>query len=109
MARQIKAKVGEYEKDGKTKGEYVDIGVLMSNENGEYIMLSPMVDLAGVVMKQRLLAQEKGKQPGNLVMCSIFDNSSQGANQNAGQSQPASAPQQNNASQSDDGFDDIPF
>jgi hypothetical protein len=92
MSKRITAKVDEYQKDGQTKGKYVDIGVILSNSNGEYILLDPTVDLAGVLMKQRLMNPQKA---GNSVMCSIFDNSNQ-----------SSAPQQ----QDSDGFDsNIPF
>ena len=73
MAKRISAKIGEYEKDGQTKGQYVDVGVILSNSNGEYIMLNPTVDLAGVMMKQRILAQKTGKKAGDNVLCSIFD------------------------------------
>ena len=41
MTKRIMAKVGEYEKDGKTKGNYVEIGVILSNENGEYALIDP--------------------------------------------------------------------
>lgn len=76
MTKRIMAKVGEYEKDGKTKGNYVEIGVILSNENGEYALIDPTVNLAGVLMKQRVLAQKQQKKvTGDSVMCSIFDNS----------------------------------
>lgn len=78
MTKRIMAKVGEYEKDGKTKGNYVEIGVILSNENGEYALIDPTVNLAGVLMKQRVLAQKQQKKvTGDSVMCSIFDNSQQ--------------------------------
>jgi hypothetical protein len=101
MAKRIAAKIDEYEKDGQTKGKYVDIGVILSNEHGEYVMLNPTVDLSGVLMKQRLLAQKNGKQSGGNVMCSIFDNDNQSGGQAAQSSARQSAP--------DDGFDDVPF
>ncbi|MFT6835113.1 MAG: hypothetical protein ACJA0H_001147, partial [Francisellaceae bacterium] len=41
MAKRISAKIEEYQKDGQTKGKYVDIGVIMQNANGEYMMLNP--------------------------------------------------------------------
>lgn len=91
MAKRITAKVGEYEKDGQKKGKYVDVGVILSSENGEFILLNPTIDLSGVLMKQRLMNPNKA---GDSVMCSIFDNSQQ-------RSQPAPA--------SDDPNDSIPF
>lgn len=83
MAKRIAAKVGTYEKDGQTKGEYVDIGVILSNNDGEYVLLNPTVDLSGVLMKQRILAQETGKTSGASVIASVFDSDRQ---QNSGQS-----------------------
>ncbi len=105
MARRITAKIEEYQKDGQTKGKYIEIGVILENSNGEYMMLNPTVDLAGVLMKQRILAQETGKKVGGSVLCSIFDNDNQS-------SQPRQHPTQSapvQETQPDDGFDDIPF
>lgn len=82
--KRITAKIDEYEKDGQTKGRYVDIGVINSNGNGEYILLDPTVNLAGVLMKQRVLAQKQGKKGSNAVMCSIFENDNQPKQQQGG-------------------------
>ncbi len=99
MAKRLVAKIDTYEKDGQTKGKYVEIGVILANDNGEYALLNPDVNLAGVLMKQRVnCPSAKGK--GDMVMCGIFDNSQQ----NMPQQQAATAPVQ------DTGFsDDIPF
>lgn len=95
--KRITAKIDEYQKDNQTKGKYVEIGVVLSNENGEYILLNPTVDLSGVLMRQRLLAQKNGKKSMDSVACSIFDNSQQ--NRAPGQQ-----------STDNNGFDsDIPF
>ena len=93
MTKRIAAKIGSYEKDGQTKGEYVDIGVILNNDNGEYVLLNPTVDLAGVLMKQRMLAQETGKKAGGSVIASVFD----------------SDRQQNNGQQSSSNDDQVPF
>ena len=93
MAKRLTAKVGEYQKDGKTKGRYVDIGVILSNSNGEYILLDPTVNLAGVMMKQRLMS---GK--GESVMVGIWSDDDQ---------KPAQ--QSSSAAPTDDFDDDIPF
>lgn len=70
------AKIDKYEdKEGKEKGKYQEIGVILSNENGEYALINPEVNLAGVLMKQRVNLPSKGK--GDMVMCSIFDNDNQ--------------------------------
>ena len=67
MAKRIVAKVGSYEKNGETKNRYQEIGVILENSNGEYVLLDPTVDLAGVMMLQRI-ASGKGEK----VICSIF-------------------------------------
>lgn len=82
--KRLTAKVGEYQKDGQTKGRYVDLGVIMANDNGEYIMLDPSVSLAGVLAKQNSMARSKGKQERDSVMVGIFD---QDSNQGGGYQQ----------------------
>ena len=77
MTKRITAKIEEYEKNGEIKGKYVDIGVILNGQHGEFVMLNPTVDLSGVLMKQRLLAQKNNGKPGDNVMCSIFDNDQQ--------------------------------
>jgi hypothetical protein len=57
----------------KLKGEYVKIGVILSGDNGEYALLDPTVNIAGCLMKQRVMNQGKEKKgKGDMVMCSIF-------------------------------------
>ncbi len=112
MSKRITAKIGEYLKDGKTHGKYVDIGVLLSNANGEYILLNPTIDLAGVLMRQRILGQKTNKQVGDSVMCSIFDNEQQqGSQGNQQTAQGASAQNAPTGGQNAGGNfnDDIPF
>lgn len=89
MAKRLVAKTGEYQKDGQTKGEYVKIGVVLSNQNGEYMLLDPAVSLAGVLAKQNALAMSKGEQVRDNVMISVFDddNQQQQAPQQQGQQQ----------------------
>lgn len=77
MAKRLTAKVEEYQKDGQTKGKYVEIGVLMDGQNGEYLLLDPSISLAGVLAKQNALAATKGQPPRSSVMVSVFDNSQQ--------------------------------
>lgn len=90
MARRLVMKISEYEKDGQTKGEYVELGVILENDKGEYALINPHVDLAGVLMAQRILAQKTGRKLGDKVACSIFDN-----NQNGGHQAPQQGYQQN--------------
>ena len=62
-------KVGEYEKDGETKGRYVNAGALMEGDNGLFLLLDPTVNLAGALVKQRMLNPQKA---GDSVLCSVF-------------------------------------
>ena len=96
MARRLAAKVGTYQKDGATKGEYAKLGVILSNQNGDYLLIDPSINLAGVLIKQNLMAKAEGKPERDMVMVSVFDDSQQQGQQSA----PQQAPQQNNG-----GFD----
>ena len=82
MSKRIVAKTGEYQKDGQTKGEYTKLGVMLDNNNGEYMLLDPSVSLAGVLVKQNALAAKTGGQQRDMVMVSIFsDDNQQQSNQ----------------------------
>ena len=96
MAKRLVCKVDEYEKDGQQKGKYVEIGVILSNDNGEYLLLDPTINLAGVLQKQNMLGRKKQQQPRDMVAASIFDNSNQSSQQQGwGHSQqPAQQPHQ---------------
>lgn len=114
MTKRLAAKVGEYQKDGQTKGEYVKLGVVLSNDNGEYLLLDPSVSLAGVLAKQNALASAKGQQLRDNVMVSVFtDQPQQSAPQQGGgyQQQRQQPPQQQPAQGQPGGYvpDDIPF
>lgn len=74
MAKRLVAKTGEYQKDGQTKGRYTDLGVILSNNNGDYMLLDPTINLAGVLAKQNAMARQSGGQERDSVMVSIFDN-----------------------------------
>ena len=84
---RLVAKVGEYEKNGETKGEYVRLGVLMAGDNGEFMILDPTVSLAGVLAKQRAYSHSQGKQMRDSIMVSMFsdDRSSQQPSPNSQQ------------------------
>ena len=106
MSKDLVIKVGEYkDKEDKTKGEYLKVGVILEGNGGEYALLDPSVNLAGALIKQRVMnAGKENKGKGDMVMCSIFDrdkkNSSRSQHQNDKQ----------NGYQSDSGYDqDIPF
>lgn len=87
MVKRLMAKTGQYEKDGQTKGRYTEVGVIMSNQNGEYVLMDPSVNLAGVLLQQQALAQQTGGRSGDRVMVSIFDNDNRGRQQQGGNSQ----------------------
>jgi hypothetical protein len=74
MAKRLTAKVGEYtDAQGQTKGRYTNVGVVLSNNNGEYMLLDPSVSLAGILVQQNAMAAAKGQQQRDRVMISIFD------------------------------------
>jgi len=102
MSKDIVCAVGSYEKDGETKKRYVNVGVILSNDNGEYALLDPTVNLAGIMIKQRLMNPQKA---GGSVIASIFDNDKQ-QGQSGGQ-RPAG--QQGGTSGGRSYEDDIPF
>lgn len=106
MAKRLVAKVDTYQKDGQEKGKYVEIGVILSNENGEYALINPDVNLAGVLIKQRVNIKSNGK--GDMVMCSIFDNDRQQQNQ-GGQQQSPQQGQPSPRGNFDDFDADIPY
>jgi len=86
MKKTISAVIGEYQKDGQTKAEWADVGVILTSANGkEYMLLNAEVSLAGILAKQNVLAQNKGEQHRANVMCSINEeqsNQQQNNNQN---------------------------
>ena len=103
MAKRIVAKTGEYQKDGQTKGEYTKLGVILNNDNGEYILMDPCVNLAGVLLKQNALAAKTGGQQRDMVMISIFEDDNQNQGQN-NQQQNQAGFQQQNQQQNQGGF-----
>lgn len=111
MSKNIVAKTGEYTNGaGETKSEWTRIGVILSNQNGDYILLDPSVNLSGVLQKQNMLAVDQKKagndksKVGRAVMCSIFDK-----DQGIGVNQQGNAPAQQSAPPPQDNFDEIPF
>ena len=95
--RKIVAKTGTYtDREGNEKSNWTNVGRIMSNDNGEFVILDSTVALAGVAMKQRLT---NPKAKGD-VMCSIFSDDRDGGQQKGGGRQ---------APASDDFEDSIPF
>ena len=94
MTKRLTVKIDEYQKDGQTKGKYMEVGVLMQgNDGGEYMLLDPCVNLAGVLQKQNALAAKSGKQVRDSIMVSVFDGQQQQQQQQPGGFQQQ-APQQ---------------
>lgn len=92
MTKRISAVIGEYtdKQTNQAKAEWQNIGVLIIGKNGkEYMLLDPTVNLAGVLLKQNVLAQKKGEAPSDMVMTSVFeDNNNHQAPQQGYQQQP---------------------
>ena len=97
MAKRIVAKTGSYQdkQTNETKGEYTKLGVLLNNDNGDYMLLDPCVSLGGVLIKQNALAAKTGGQQRDMVMISIFDDDNQ-------------KPANNNQHQNTGGFQQAP-
>ena len=101
--KRLVAKTGVYtNKEGAEKGEYTRIGVLISNDNGEYMLLDPTVNLAGCLTKQNMMNHKLGKKTGSNLMVSVFSDEDQQSNNNF-----SGAPAQ--PEQDDEFSDDIPF
>lgn len=101
MSKRIVVKTGKYTNaQGEEKGEYVKVGVILSNDNGEFILLDPSINMAGLLLKQQINGIAKAGS--DSVIASIFTD------------EPKSAPQHASdmaqANQSDDfDSDKIPF
>jgi DNA segregation ATPase FtsK/SpoIIIE-like protein len=97
MAKRLVAVTGEYQsKDGQQKAEYTEIGVIITGKNGkDYALIDPAINLAGVLLKQNVLAVKRGEQPSDKVMTSIFEqDNQQGQQQSYQQPQRQQHPQQ---------------
>jgi hypothetical protein len=72
----LTVKVGEYQKDGQTKGKYENIGALMAGDDGrQFLLLKRTFNPAGVA----------GTGDRDSIIVSIFQNDGQGQNQVGGQ------------------------
>ena len=102
MTKRLSAVVGEYtNQQGESKAEWQNIGVLITGKNGkEYALLDPTVNLAGILLKQNVLAAKKNEAPSDMVMSSVFDEQ-QGQQQSP---QQQGGYQNNNQQQQQGGF-----
>lgn len=106
MAKRIVAKTGEYtNQQNEQKGEYTKLGVILSNDKGEYMLLDPSVSLAGVLIKQNALAAKTGGQQRDMLMVSIFEDDNQ---QQSNQQAPQQNQQQGFNQQQQQGFNQNP-
>jgi len=85
-------KTGSYtNKEGEQKGEYVKVGVILSNDNGEYALLDPTINMAGIMLKQQVNGIAKAGS--DSVIASVFtDELNQNAPQKAAQAAQNNAP-----------------
>jgi len=85
MAKRLAVKVEQYQNEqGENKGRYVDLGVILDGDNGQYLLIDPTVSLAGCLSKQNIMNHQAGKKVRISLMVSIFDDD----NQNQGQNNP---------------------
>lgn len=84
MVKRLTAKIGEYEKDGQTKGKYVDLGVILSNDKGEYVLMDPTVNLAGVLTLQNMMNHKAGRKTSDRVMVGVFSDDKSGSGSGGG-------------------------
>lgn len=94
--KKLTAKIGEYQKDGATKGRYINLGVVMNGDDGEYLLLDPNISLAGVLQSQNVMAMNKGAKLRDRIMVNMWeeDNNQQQQQQPQQQQYQQPAPQQ---------------
>lgn len=71
----LAVKVGEYQKNGETKGRYENIGAVMQGDNGFYMILKKTFNPAGV----------PDARGGDSIIVSMFEPRQDGQQQNQGQ------------------------
>jgi len=87
MTKRLSAVVGEYtdKQTQQQKADWANVGIIGVSQKGkEYMLLDPTVNLAGVLLKQNILAANKGEKLSDMVMISIIEDT----NQNQSQGQP---------------------
>ena len=78
--KRLSAVVGEYtdKQTNQPKAEWANVGVIGVSQKGkEYMLLDPSVSLAGILLKQNVLAANKGEKLSDMVMISIIDEQQQ--------------------------------
>lgn len=104
MTKRLSAVVGEYtdKQSGQQKADWANVGIIGVSQKGkEYMLLDPTVNLAGVLLKQNILAANKGEKLSDMVMISIIEDNNQNNQQsnNQGQQQSSGFSQNNNQQQ----------
>jgi outer membrane protein OmpA-like peptidoglycan-associated protein len=76
----VAVKTGSYtDGQGAEKGRYTKLGVVMSgNDGGQFMLLEPMVDIAGCLMLQNNMAITRGQPVRDSLMCTMFEPNQQG-------------------------------
>ena len=89
MTKRLSAVVGEYiNKENQPKAEWVNIGIIgIGKNNKEYVLLDPTINLAGILLKQNVLAQKRNEAPSDMIMASIFEEQQNQGQQNNNQQQ----------------------
>ena len=83
---RLACKVGSYQKDGVTKGKYVDVGVLMQSQDGSmYVLMNTTFNPAGV-------PNPENKE--SIIVSVFMDNQQQQQNTQPQQQQGYQQPQQ---------------
>ena len=87
---------GEYQSGGQTKKRWQNIGVVMENDNGMFLLLDPIINLAAI-------PRQEGK---DRVMASLFEPRDEGQQRQQAASPASKAAQASGAAPADD---EIPF
>lgn len=85
-SHDLVVKIGEYEKNGETKGRYENIGSMMQGDNGPFIILKRTFNPAGVPNPEC--------KDSVIVSCFEPQQQQQGQQQAAAPQQPQQQPQQ---------------
>ncbi len=88
--KRLSAVVGEYtdKQSGQQKADWSNVGIIgVSAKGKEYMLLDPSVSLAGLLVKQNVLAANKGEKLSDMVMISIIEEQAQNNNQGQQQQQ----------------------
>jgi hypothetical protein len=76
----IAARIGTYQKDGKDKGRYVNVGTLMQWDDGsQTILLDPIIDWATLFQLQRLDSKARQQPPRDKIALQVFVEGDSGA------------------------------